>query len=282
MGPVSPEARRQSALLTALRAPCPAPGPLDDAHPAVAHLLSAGIHPESQGLRAYQLNAQAHATQVLRSSYPTVLTMLGDEAVSHLAHSLWHSHPPRQGDLSLWGRALPGLLQQAPELQAWPWLADVARIDWLRHVCSRAADVTFDADSLQRLGDTDPAQLRLRARPGTACLTSRWPVAELWLAHQVPDEQERDDTVARLAAQAHATLETPQHHALVWRSGWLPQVCVLPEPSAQWMRPWLSLEAGAPASTVADGLAAADPSFDVGDWLATALREGWLWRVEVI
>lgn len=279
------EAQRQQALLAALRTPCPPVGPLATAHPAHALLSDNGWEPDALGLRAYQLNAQAHAAQVLQHTFPTVLAMVGEEALSHMAHRCWQSHPPTEGDLGQWRSHLADELAASEALQAWPWLADVARLDEARHRCAQAADAELDADSLHRLGDTPPDRLRLRLKPGTQLLSSRWPAGALWRAHQGP-EGDQDQAIAQAVADARAAVEntSPQHHTLVWRQGWQVHTQDLSTPhddeqAAQVA--WLQALLQTPALTLDQAMAVAGPHLDVTAWLAQALQAGWLWRVDV-
>lgn len=281
------EAQRQQALLAALRTPCPPAGPLESTHPAHALLCDNGWEADAMGLRAYQLNAQAHAAQVLQQTFPTVLAMVGEEALSHLAHRCWRHHPPRSGDLGQWRSHLPNELAASDALQAWPWLADVARLDQARHNCAQAADAELDADSLQRLGDTAPARLRLRLKPGTQLLPSRWPARALWLAHHLP-EAAQESAIAQAVTQAKACAELaeapPRHHTLVWRQGWqvhTHELAAVEDTSGAAQLAWMQALLQTPPLTLDQALEVAGPHFDVTVWLAQALREGWLWRLEV-
>ncbi len=281
------EAQRQQALLAALRTPCPPPGPLAPTHPAHALLRDHGWEPDAMGLRAYQLNAQAHATQVLQQTFPTVLAMVGEEALSHLAQRCWQHHPPTSGDLGQWRSHLPDELAASEALQAWPWLADVARLDDARHQCAQAANAELDADSLQRLGDTAPTRLRLRLKPGTQLLSSRWPAGAFWRAHHLP-EAAQESAIAQAVAQAKACAEpadaSPRHHTLVWRHGWqvhTHDLAATDDAVGAAQLAWMHALLQTPPLTLDQALAAAGPDFDVTEWLAQALREGWLWHLQV-
>lgn len=269
MGELS-ELARQQAVLAAWRTPLPRHASLDAQQPCWPALLRARLDTDAAGLRAYQLNAQATARRVLASSYPTIAALLGEDTLDTLALLLWQAHTPSCGDLGEWGGALPDLLARHPDLQAWPWLADCARLDWARHVCERAADAALDADSLQRLGDTDAHKLRLHLLPCVQVLRSSWPVGSLWQAHQRPLEQQEH---AAADALTHGQAET----VVIWRQPWLVQIKSLPAADANWM----AALSDAPVS-LAELLDKAAAGFDFTAWLGEALRHGWLWRVSVL
>lgn len=230
--------------------------------------------------RAYQGNARATAARVLACHFPTVLAMVGDDALAVLALRLWQQHPPTSGDLGRWGAHLPELIAAQAELRPWPWLADSARLDWARHTCERSADAALAADSLQRLGDTPAEHLGLALHPGVQVLDSLWPVVSLWRAHRLPEGPERDAALQSLRLQASPAGEC----AVVWRHPWQAEVAVLAPPEAAWMRWWLSAP---PEATLAQALAAVSThadahhgqGFDFGAWLAQALSCGWLVRI---
>jgi hypothetical protein len=253
-----------------------------------AHNTASDLSSQLLAHRAYQSNTHATAARVLSNHFPTVLAMLGQEALAVLARRLWQEHPPVSGDLGQWGSELPTLIAIQPELSSWPWLADCARLDWACHTCERSADAQLDVDSLQRLGDSPAEQLGLEFHPSVRLLASSWPVVSLWQAHRLPDSPERDAAVQAALTQAPET-------AVAWRHPWQAEVARLSPADAQWMHGWL--QAGLHA-TLADALshmalaqapACTDPcandqdtpSFDFAGWLTKALSHGWLWRVSV-
>lgn len=272
------ELARQQAVLQACRTPLARQeagepgGGLSAQHPAWALVQVARLRTDTAGLRAYQVNAQATAQRVLSAHYPTVAAMLGDDTLKALALILWREAPPTSGDLGEWGGALPELLARHPDLQAWPWLADGARLDWARHSSKRAADAALDANSLHRLGDTEPEHLCIDLQPSVRVLTCPWPVAALWAAHQLVPAQQASAAEAALA-----------HHegpctTLVWRHAGALQMADLPPADGHWMR---ALSEGPPQPTLATLLTQAPIGFDFTAWLNQALRQGWLWRVRV-
>jgi len=264
------ELARQQAVLAAWQTTLPNHANLDAKQACWPPLQTARLKTDAAGLRAYQLNAQATAQRVLASAYPTIAAQLGADTLDTLAVLLWRDQPPISGDLGEWGAHLPALLATHPDLQAWPWLADSARLDWACHVCERAADVDLDADSLQRLGDTDPQHLHLQLSPCVQVVASGWPIGSLWEAHQLPSAQQE-----QAAAQALA-LGQPET-VVVWRQPWQVQVRALPATHDSWMRQ-LQVDSSTSLAALLDQ---ADASFGFTAWLSEALTQGWLWRVSV-
>ena len=252
------EAERQRALLAAILAPQPPPLP--------AGWREAEARAR-RGLGAYRVNARASAERALAASFGTLQTMLGEADFEALARAFFQQHPPLRGDLGEWGAELPGFIEQQAGLSAWPYLADCARLDWARHQCERAADAEFDAASLARLGDTDPALLRIEWMPGTALIESRWPLASIHAAHQLDAAQ---DSEAAFAAVREALQGSQAESVWVVRSGWRATVHRVDAAALVWTRRALA------GDDVGAALAAAGPAFDFGAWLAQAVASRWL------
>lgn len=255
------ELARQQAVLAALQLGWPA-------------IHAARLQTDAAGLRAYQVNARATAQRVLVAHFPTVAAMLGEEALGMLAVLLWQQSPPTSGDLGQWGGGLPDLIGTRAELADWPWLAYCARLDWARHLCERATDAELDHGSLQRLGDSAPRSLRLQLKPCVQVITSPWPVAALWVAHQLPETEQA--AAAETALQASQSLGA----TVVWRSPWQLQMSEISAEEGQWMQ---MLQKAAqhetPDSSLGSLLNEAPAGLDFSAWLTTAVMQGWIWRI---
>ena len=253
------EALRQQALLAAI-------GGADAASP-VQGLAAAGRVVGSpaliaSGLATYRGNVEAAAERALSTTFPTVAAMVGAGDFGRLVREYLRDEPPRVGDLGEWGETFASWLRRHAALVEWPYLGDCAALDHAVHRCERAADAVFDAGSLALLESTEPARLRLRLRPGTAVLSSVWPIATIHAAHRDP----ASDFGAVRAALAGRRAE----QVLVVRSGWRGAVVPIDPSTADWTRSLLD------GIDLASALDRAGAGFDFAGWLATALRGGWL------
>lgn len=254
------ELARQQALLRALWRQ----GELPEALAGLAAAPGGQGAGLAAGLEVYRANAGAHAERALASACPTLAALIGEEALAGLARALWQACPPARGDLAAFALAAPGFIDEDPQLAAWPYLADVARLDLAVQALERAADGPAQPAGLARLAECDPAALWLRARPGLTLQRSRWPIASIWQAHQGPD-----------VAVALATLDLDQPEAaLVWRDGWRGAVARLDEPQAAFT------EAVLGGASLGAALEAAPPDLDFTAWLTQALQQQWFIAVE--
>jgi len=260
MTAVQREAQRQQLLLRTLWRDAPAEalhGWLRQPRPGSAAL----------GLAAYRANAGAIAERALASAFPTVAALVGDDSFAALARDFWQQHPPLRGDLGEWGAVEPGFIAASATLASEPYLADSARLDWLVHLASRAADDREDAPALDALATHAPDALRLTLRPGCAVLASAWPVASLWQAHQ-QQGGDRFDAVRAAFAAGHS------EYAFVRRDGYAVRVDALAPDAAAFTRTVID---GAPLAAALD---AAGKTFAFDHWLVQALQQRWLVGVQ--
>ncbi|HEX6722267.1 MAG TPA: hypothetical protein VF107_11905, partial [Burkholderiaceae bacterium] len=161
-------------------------------------------------------------------------------------------------------------IERDAQLADEPYLADVARVDWAVHKVEHAADVEQMPVGLALLGESDPAQLRLRLRPGLALVASRWPVVTIWQAHRRGDADRFAPVRAALAAGR-------AEHALIARAGWRAQVDALDAGDAAFTA---ALLRPVPLGQALEDAEHAAFSFE--RWLQRALTHQWLQAVERI
>lgn len=259
-GAAQREAERQQLLLRTLWRDAPA-----DA--LQGWLREARTGANRAGLAAYRANAGAIAERALAGAFPTVAALVGDDSFAGLARDFWQRHPPVRGDLGEWGAALPAFISGIAALESEAYLADSARLDWLVHQASRAADGPDAAPALNALAEHAPEALHLALRPGCAVLTSAYPVAAIWQAHQ----HAGDD---RFAAVREAFAAARAEMAFIWRDGFAVRVEALEAPAGAFSAAVLRGE------SLAAALDAAGEQFAFDHWLLQALQQRWLVAVQ--
>jgi hypothetical protein len=260
------ELERQRALLAALWRSADAP--TQAAWRAQAR--NGRVAPE-RGLQAYRANAGASAERALAASFPVLRALIGEESFSGLARAWWHACPPLRGDLALLGAGLADFVARDAQLADVPYLADVARLEWLVARAECAPDAAGSAGerlaSLQVLAEFPPRELFIALAPGAAVLRSPWPVASLWRAHRPGAVAGAfEEARARVAAQVGETV-------FVCRPEWAPRVEIVDEATACFLQ---VLAAGRDVGTaLADAMRhAGDWAFE--PWLVRAVGAGWL------
>lgn len=220
--------------------------PEDLAH---ARNLIIPAHGAAERLAIYRTNARANFRDALRSTYPAVVRLVGDEYFDQVARELQRRHPSRSGDLTHVGEHFADYLAELHHADGFRYLADIARLEWLIQESLLApAHGPLDLTKLAAVAPEDYENLHFVVHPSLRLFASRYPALRIWDANvrsdATPDTIDLDsgaDRIAILRAQLQLTF-----HRLSSA-----EQCML-----------RSLEDGATFADAVGGAAALDDDFD--------------------
>jgi len=205
-------------------------GPGGDADPDLVRVVCAGgaLAP-GERIGIYAGMYRFRIVDALAEDFPKLAGFLGREAFTDLAQAYLAGHPSTEPSIRHIGRALPAFLVGREPA----WLADLARLEWIRLDVFDAPDaVPLTLDALRRVPPEEWAALRFTPVPGFAQLVTEWPVQQLW-----------EESPSPLA---------PGRTALrVWRDGFLVYQSVM---DAGEERALSQLVAGAPFGVVCEAV----------------------------
>nr|WP_179954302.1 DNA-binding domain-containing protein [Denitrobaculum tricleocarpae] len=167
-------AELQSGFIASLRTPSAA-APESLAAPA-------GMRPNRR-FNVYRNNVVVSLIEALRSSFPVVERLVGEEFFKATARAYIDHEPPRSPLMFQYGETFGSFLDAFPPAASVPYLGDVARLEFARLTAYHAQDRA--AIALTHLSTLPPEQLggaEFQLHPSLTLLTSRWPVFSLWAA----------------------------------------------------------------------------------------------------
>ena len=163
-------------------------------------------------LGLYRGNLNATWRRVLGQAYPVLLALVGEEFFAGLAREYGSRYPSQDADLNRFGDGFGDFLTSFAPAAQWPYLPDMARLEWALHLAHYAPDAPGLA--AQALASLAPEQLeacRFSLHPACALIRSDWQVVALWQAHQ----QENALFPQQMAGASHALVCRPQWQAQV-------------------------------------------------------------------
>ncbi|TAN09272.1 MAG: DUF2063 domain-containing protein [Burkholderiaceae bacterium] len=165
-----------------------------------------GLAPEAR-LRIYRHSSEQTHVAALRTTYPAVLALVGAAFFEQTALGYRRANRSPSGNLQAFGAGFAAYLETLAALQAWPYLPDVARLEWLRQEAALAGDAErLSVDALDRALAAAGETARIPLRPGVRLLASRHAVLTIWRYAIQPTE-------ARLA------LPPQGERVVLWRAG---------------------------------------------------------------
>ncbi|MBA5777335.1 putative DNA-binding domain-containing protein [Stappia sp. F7233] len=153
---------------------------LQPGNPVPAGVVGPNGKAAEKRFAVYRNNVAVSLTAALKSIFPAISALVGEEYFAALAREFIRRHPPSSSILADYGRDFGDFLDAFPPLANYPYLGDAARLEraWLD--AYHAADATpLDAGELgsvpqERLGST-----RIDLHPSARIVRSRWPVATI-------------------------------------------------------------------------------------------------------
>lgn len=133
----------------------------------------------------YRNNVIASLSEALEQSFPAVVNLLGEDYFKALARAFVAEHPPSSPVLMWYGADLGDFIEGFPPLQAYPYLADVARIEWAWLQAYHSADaVPLDPAEIGAIAPEEVGNIRFEKHPASGVFRSQWPVWDLARANR--------------------------------------------------------------------------------------------------
>ncbi|SMF23138.1 HvfC/BufC N-terminal domain-containing protein [Pseudogulbenkiania subflava] len=198
----------------------------------------------------------------LKTSYPSVLRLVGEDCFDGVAARYIAAVPSQSSNLQDYGAAFPDFLAAIPETAELPYLADIARLEWARQLAYLAAEATPLAPGrLTERSEDELARTVFVLHPSVHLIDSRYPILDIWRFCQEADSQDR------LQLGGHGQT------VLLWRSDTqIAMQTILPGGGCF----IAGLLLGMPLGMVIDKAHAQDPAFDLAAHLHLLLQNGLL------
>lgn len=175
-----------------------------DSAPLADWVAGAGLAPDARVQIYRNLVFNNHAA-ALRTAYPAVLKLVGEEFFDAAAARYGRDFPSHSGNLQDYGAGFPMCLAQMPEAAGLAYLPDVARLEWVRQESYLAAEANpLPPSALGEWRDLEPETLRFVLHPSLRLVASAHPVWDIWQFCQE-------------AAPGHLDLAGGPQAVLVWR-----------------------------------------------------------------
>jgi hypothetical protein len=170
-----------------------------------------GIEPAAR-LRIYRNNHRENSLAALRSTYPVIERLVGEDYFRQAACEFLAHHPSRSGNLDALGERFPQYLADCFAGGEYRYLPDVARLEWsCQEVLAAPEHAPLDLATLRSLPPDRHASLVFQLHPATRIVASRFPVLRIWQANQphsdASDRIELGEPQRVLVSRAASALE---------------------------------------------------------------------------
>jgi len=152
---------------------------------AIAAAIRGDDIPAAARLAIYRNHFRMTLADALTATFPVVRRLVGADFFAAMARRFIDAAPPTAPCLTEYGADLPEFLAAMPECAGLPYLADMARFEWLVNQSATAADAAgIDPAALAALPAAQLPALRLRLHHGATPFGSAYPITRIWQANQ--------------------------------------------------------------------------------------------------
>jgi len=136
-------------------------------------------------LGVYRTTVMLSLTDTLAASFPVICRLVDPRFFAFAADAFIRQAPPRAACLDRYGDAFPAFLDAFPACAEYPYLGDVARLEWALHRAARAPYLQpLAPTAMAAFAPDQTADMQIALDPAVAYIESAWPVAEIWTANQ--------------------------------------------------------------------------------------------------
>lgn len=158
---------------------------LDAGQPAPAFLTSATGINDPRRFAVYRNNVTVSLINALRSNFPSIERLVGEEFFAAMAHAYSTANPPRSRLMFEYGADFPQFLETFEPVQPYPYLADVARLEIFWRQAFHEADApVLDGAVLASIAQDDFPHLTFIRHPATRMLASRHAAGSIFVANR--------------------------------------------------------------------------------------------------
>jgi hypothetical protein len=220
--------------------------------------LNCPRYAEERGVGVYRNNYRGNLHDTLAGAYPVMRQLVGEEFFRLLAKRFIEQNFSHSGNLHRYGSEMAEFLTHFENTQHLAYLPDMAKLEWAYHRAYFADDASpFDLTRLANIAPESYADLRWQLHPSCTLLTTEYPVAAIWLAHQ-----------DGASAEFNIDLNSGGDSLLVYRKDLSMDIINIAPATLHWLQ---QLQQGISMGAATEATLSTHPDFD----LATTLRH-WL------
>ncbi len=214
----------------------------------------------ANALAVYRNNYRVGLMEILALAYPIVQQLLGTEFFGALSREFVRATPSHSGNLHRYGAGFADFIAGFAPTAEWPYLPDVARMEWALHRGYYAPDsARLEIATLAALSPAQWGALRLPLDASLSLLRSPWALSAIHAYHQ-PGATQQPFTLAQA------------ENLLLWREHGRMQLRPVTDAPAAFLH---RLQQGATLDEATAAALAAAPDFALQDTLLTGLQHGW-------
>lgn len=165
--------------------------------PLLASIETDSQFSASERLALYSNTSSNAYKKALSETYQTCKKILGEKYFNQIANVYVKEKPSLNPDLNQYGHDFPEWLtifsQRQEELSDYPYLIDLAKLEWFKQSAFYAEDVVaFNFLALSKVDEPSQAKIIFKINPALSLLKSEYPIYEIWKLNNSKNEEQSE------------------------------------------------------------------------------------------
>lgn len=149
---------------------------------------------QKHGLQVYRNNIFFSLAKALKTTYPVVHRLVGDEYFSALAKAYIQQEPSTSENLADYGQHFPQFLLSFIPAKSYPYLSEVAQLEWAYHEVFHAEEpCPLDLNKFKTIPETAHFKIKFILAPTCRFFAFTFPVLKIWQMCQNENQDEQVD-----------------------------------------------------------------------------------------
>jgi hypothetical protein len=166
---------------------------LDDNQSVTSSIKTGDDLAVSIRLNIYRNNITSALIRGLEGLYPVLQVLLGAENFTQLAKQYISNYPPTTGHVLDYGQDMPIFIAGQESLKTYPFLQDVAQLEWYWNESYGATDAeVLNPETLAAVSPQSIVNYSMTLHPSAHFMKSEFPVSEIWSSISNAEESEEE------------------------------------------------------------------------------------------
>ena len=202
--------------------------------------------------------------KALAETYPVTKDLVGEDFFNMMLGQYIKQYPCKVQDLNDYGEQLSAFIQNLKQARSGPYLADMARLEWLYNIALNSKPQKNNLDEVSQLTPEQQCQLTLLLPTGSAIMQSDYPLDKIWAMNWEDNNCDKENEIE---------CKDEEVFLIIWKNVSKVYIDILSEQQFYFLD---GINNQASFVTVCDSTIKTYPGIDINTLFTEAIKKGWI------
>ena len=132
-------------------------------------------------IKIYQNNVLITLHDTLKNRYGAIYQLVGEDFFKHITNEYIKANKSNSGNLDDYGHNFAEFISAIPQLESYPYLKDVAKLEWALHNAYFAPNSpAINKEALSEIPPESLDKIKFKIHPSRHLIASQYPIDKIW------------------------------------------------------------------------------------------------------